>query len=135
MVMPSRRYVRRPVWFKATHAAVLCLLVLSTMRAFIPGLCATLSAAAEHAEEVPACCAARMAAEAAQPAVRAPQAGKDHPPCAFCHLVLGLGQSEPGMEVLVAAENAALGTFLAATSPCAANLARANGSRAPPAHA
>lgn len=132
--MLQRRYKHLPVWFKATHALVVCLLVLGTVRALIPGLCATLSAQADACEaEVASCCAARMAVEAELPAYRAPREGKEHPPCAFCHLVMGLGQSDVVQPVVVAVEPATGGAFAAPISPCAAILAAANGSRAPPA--
>ena len=131
--MLQRPYILWPVWFKATHALVVCMLVLGTLRALIPGLCATLSAQADSCEtEVASCCAARMAEEAALPAFRAPREGKEHPPCAFCHLVLGLGQSDVVQPIIIAVTPAIGGAFLAPITPCAATLAAANGSRAPP---
>lgn len=137
--MFQRRYKHLPLWFKATHALVVCLLVLGTVRSLIPGLCSTLSASLEQAAareaEVPACCAERLAAEAELPAFRAPSEGKEHPPCAFCHLVMGLGQSAVTAPIAIAAEPATQEPFLAPFAPRAVILAAANGSRAPPAQA
>ena len=125
---------KRPLWFKATHALVVCLLVLASVRSLVPGLCATLAAAKERAAqaEVPPCCAERLAAEAAAPAYRAPAVPHASAPCAFCYLVLGLGHASPAAPVILPAEAIAPALPDALSAPRLAAFAAGTPSRAPP---
>lgn len=134
--MTPKVYRNAPVWFKATHALLVCLVVLAALRSLVPGLCATLSASADAAKargDVPSCCAARLAEEDALPAYRAAQDAKEHPACAFCHLVLGLGNSAPAPVATLVQEVPDAQPAAEPAAPVSLHLARANASRAPPA--
>jgi len=137
--MVYQPYKRQPVWFRGLHALVVCFVLLGAVRSLIPGLCATATAAiarteaqAEMRQAVPACCAARMAQEAADPAFRLTHESTPQTECAFCHLVMGLGHSvaQPAPEVVAPAIDHSPAATPQAVRPLL--IAGSHPSRAPP---